>query len=132
MGKTLQLNIYLMRSTRACMVFKRNGILYRINNLTDPLVFVANLVQLNKAIDSGAEQRCYLNLYDHKGKCWVVGCTFLNNIVSLNLWLDDPDDVGFLKIRFCWDGSAADFGKAVNEMCKMVNCAKVFNVPEKG
>ncbi len=126
MSKNLQLNIYLMRSSRACMVFKRNGILYRINNLTEPLALVANLVQLSKAIDSGAEQRCFLSLFDHKEKHWVLGCTFLNGIVALDVWLNSRNAIGELYAQFNWNGIAADFAKAVNELCKMVAGANIF------
>jgi hypothetical protein len=132
MSKNLQLNIYLMRSSRACMVFKRNGILYRINNLADPLALVANLAQLSKAIDSGAEQRCFLALFDRKGKHWVLGCTFLNGIVALTVWLNSQNAIGELYVQFNWGGMAADFGMAVNELCEMVARAKIFGAHRNG
>lgn len=93
------------------MVFKRDGILYRINNLTEPLALVANLAQLSKAIDSGAEQECLLDLFDKKRKHWVLECTFFNGIVALNVWLNT--------VRFFWDGSVADFRNAVNDLCSV-------------
>jgi len=132
MSKNLQLSIYFTPAKRACMVFKRNGILYRINNLIEPLALVANLAQLSKAIGSGAEQRCFLALFDHKGKQWVLGCTFLNGMVALSVWLNSQNAIGELHIQFNWNGIAAEFGKAVNELCDMVARAKIFGTHRNG
>jgi hypothetical protein len=126
MSNNLQLNIFLKRNNHSCLVFKRNGILYRIDHLIEPLAFVANMVQLNKAIETEAEQDCYLELYNDKKKHWILECRYLNRIVALNLWLDSGSPNGYLDVRFCWDGKPDVFSTAVQHMSFMAECARIF------
>nr|WP_199082833.1 hypothetical protein [Pedobacter sp. ASV19] len=43
MSNNLRLNIYLMRKNRACLVFKKGVILFRVNRLVKALEFVAEM-----------------------------------------------------------------------------------------
>jgi len=123
MKNNLQLNLFLKPNNRTCLVFRKNEILYRIDNLLHPLPFVANMVQLKKAIDTEAEQDCCLELCNTKNKRWKLECRYLNRIVGLNLWIDTGLANGHPELKFCWDGKPGHFGAAVRDMSMMVQHA---------
>ncbi|MCD0490563.1 hypothetical protein LPB86_20150 [Pedobacter sp. MC2016-14] len=108
MNKRLQLNIYLKGRNRACLVFKRNPFLYRINNLMYALQFVANMEQLSLMIASGARQNCSFVLIDSRGKKWILYFEFEAELISLKL------NTGFV-----WSGGPVEFRQAVANLTKM-------------
>lgn len=116
MSTTLHLSMYAKRGKRASLVLKRNGLMYRVNNLLSPLAFMANMVQLAKAIESGARQDCCLHLYDHRKTHWVLDCLFQTITVCLSLWLDNGQETDRSISRFYWEGSPADFNTAVSSL----------------
>lgn len=111
------------------MVFKRNGIMYRINNLKDPLKFVGTMVQLSAAMDTGIQQHVCLDLLDKKQKHWILECRFLNGVVALNLWLDSNNLLRYSDARFCWDGSPANFKIAVSNLILHAQISRARNLP---
>lgn len=119
--KTLHLNIYLRQNNRACMVFKRDGFLYRIGNLLNALQFVAEMEWLSRTIARGEQPNFLYDLWDNHNKQWVLECSVLNGIVALNLWLRCKSPNEHLSARFCWDGEATAFRRAVRNMSLMVD-----------
>lgn len=124
----LLLNIYLKRNNRACMVFKRNGILYRINNLMQADDFILIMRRLSTATERAVMEDFYLELYDHRGKCWVLECTLLNGVVALNIWFQSKSSGEHLDIRFKWQGIAVEFRTAVRDMCVMAGVSRVLGM----
>lgn len=131
MSRNLQLNIYLKRNNHACMVFKQNGILYRINNLIEAIQFVANMKELSAAVKKGNMEDAYLALYDHRGKIWVLECTLLNGLVSLKLWFQSKSSGEHLDVRFSWDGDVAGFTLAVYHLTLMADLSRLFRIYRK-
>ena len=109
MNQKLQLNIYLKNRSRACLVFKQIPLLYRINNLKDPLNFVADMDLLSKEIKSGKRKDGSYELADYRTRKWVLSLTFENELL-------------FLKVgqHFLWTGTPAEFICAVQKMVKMI------------
>jgi len=127
----LQLNIYLKRDNRACMVFKRNGILYRINNLTQALDFVWEMKDLSKALKTGTMDDSFLELCDHKGKIWVLECVILGAKVLLNLWFQNKTELKHFDVRFSWEGSVEEFRAAVHYLAAAADVQRFFRVYRK-
>lgn len=127
----LQLNIYLKRNDRACMVFKRNGILYRINNLMKVKDFVMQMKGLAASVKMEVMTEAYLELYDHRGKCWVLECTLLNGVVGLKLWFRDERSAEHLDVRFSWDGPAVEFITAAHDLQVMAGISRFFGIYRK-
>lgn len=127
----LQLNIYLKRNDRACMVFKRNGILYRINNLMQALAFVWEMKEMSKAVHTEAMEDFYLELYDNRGKCWVLECALLNGLVALKLWFQSASSGEHLDVRFSWQGTAEEFKSAVHYLVTAVDVQRFFGTYRK-
>ncbi|HWW40875.1 hypothetical protein [Pedobacter sp.] len=132
MNNQLRLNMYLMKKNRACLVFKKDGILFRVNHLTQALQFVAEMEQLAKAIDTGAAQEWYYELVDDRAKKLVFECGFDLGVLSLCVWKPDDTSAKFLSKVFCWEGSSVEFRKAVRDLALMASCARIFNVYRKG
>nr|WP_199080694.1 hypothetical protein [Pedobacter sp. ASV19] len=132
MSNNLRLNMYLMRKNRACLVFKKDGILFRVNRLVKALEFVAEMELLAKAIDMGAGQECYYELVDDRGKKLVFECGFDLGVLSLCVRRPDGTPDKFLCKVFCWEGSSVEFRKAVQGLALMASCARTFNVYRKG
>lgn len=128
----LQLNIYLKRNNRACMVFKRNGILYRINNLTKPRDFVWQMKDLSKVVNAGTKTVVYLELYDHHHKCWVLECEMLEGKVQLAVWFQNKTELKHFDARFSWQGSTAEFMRAVDALNAAVDVQWFFGLRRKG
>ena len=126
MKNSLQLNIYLKRNNRACMVVKRNGILYRINNLTKVNEFIQAMKELSAAVKMETMEDFYLELYDHRGKCWVLECGILNGLVALKLWFQSASSGEHLDVRFSWEGIVLDLIRAVQDMEVMAGISRVF------
>jgi hypothetical protein len=132
MSKNLQLNIYLKRNNRACMVFKRNGILYRINNLTFAKEFVYNMQDLSKAVAKGEmKEDSYLELHDHRAKIWVLECTLLKGMVALKLWFQSKSSGEHLDVRFSWEGTDEEFMSAVHYLAVAADVQRIFRVYKK-
>lgn len=131
MKNNLQLNIYLKRNNRACMVFKRNGILYRINNLTKVNEFIQAMKALIASVKTETMEDFYLELYDHRGKCWVLESTLLKGIVALKLWFQSESSGEHLDVRFSWEGIALDFIRSVQDMEVMAGISRVFGIYRK-
>lgn len=127
----LQLNIYLKRNGRACMVFKRNGILYRINNLTQADDFIWIMRRLSAAVRRPEMEDFYLELHDHRGRCWVLECTLAKGIVSLKIWFQSTHSAEHLDVRFSWEGIVVEFTRAVHDMCMMVGVSRVLGMYRK-
>ena len=132
MNNQLRLNMYLMKGNRACLVFKKGGILFRVNRLVRALHFVAEMEQLARAIDTGAVQECYYELVDDRGVQLVFECGFDLEVLSLCLWRPDRRPSGLMVKVFSWVGSGNDFRKAVRGLALMATCARTFNVYRKG
>jgi len=132
MNNHLRLNIYLMKRNRACLVFKNEGILFRVNRLVRALEFVAEMELLAKAIGSGAVQECYYELVDDRGVQLVFECGFDLEVLSLCLWRPDGKPSGLMVKVFSWVGSGNDFRKAVRGLTLMAGCARMFRGYGKG
>ncbi|WP_316834755.1 hypothetical protein [Pedobacter nutrimenti] len=132
MNNQLRLNMYLMRKNRACLVFKKGGILFRVNRLVKALEFVAEMEQLAKAIAAGAVQECYYELLDDRGVQLVFECGFDLEVLSLCVWRPDGTPSGLMVKVFSWEGSSVEFRKAVRDLTLMASCARTFNVYRKG
>lgn len=132
MNNHLRLNIYLMKKNRACLVFKRGDMLFRVNRLVKALEFVAEMEQLVKAIDTGAAQECYYELVDDGGNKLVFECGFDLEVLSLCVWKSDGRRAGLMTKAFSWEGSSVEFRKAVQDLTLMASCARTFKVYRKG
>jgi hypothetical protein len=106
MKKTLHLQVHFKPNHQGSLVFKTESMAARINNLCNPLRFIGQMKQLSMAIDSGASQNCSYRLETDKGLVWELGCRFVQEMVSLELWATG----------FSWEGTAKEFGKSVNRM----------------
>ena len=132
MNNQLRLNMYLMKGNRACLVFKNEGILFRVNRLVRALEFVAEMELLAKGITAGGMQECYYELVDDRGIQLVFECGFDLEVLSLCLWRPDRRPSGLMVKVFSWVGSGNDFRKAVRGLTLMAGCARMFRGDGKG
>lgn len=109
MNKRLQLNIYFKRGNVACMVFKRNPLLYRINNLILAKQFVAEMEMLSNDILKSKDLQNSFLLRDKRGKEWKMQLDFADNLVTLSL-----------KPGFNWIGTAPEFAAAVARLVSLM------------
>jgi hypothetical protein len=109
---TLQLNIYPKHGGKACLVFKKEDLLLRINSLLDPQFFVAGMVQLDLAVRSGASQYCHYVLNATRGQSWVLAVIHELGTVSLEL-LRQARNGGKPEPVFDWAGRPDEFRSAV-------------------
>lgn len=113
------------------MVFKRNGILYRINNLTKVNDFIMQMKGLSASVKMGVMTEVYMELYDHRGKCWVLECTLLNGVVGLKIWFQSKSSGEHLDERFSWKGTAVEFVTAVHNLQVMAGVSRVLGIYRK-
>jgi len=132
MNNQLRLNIYLMKGNRACLVFKKGGILFRVNRLVRALEFVAEMELLAKGVAAGGMQEFYYELVDDRGVQLVFECGFDLEVLSLCVWRPDGRASGLMVRVFSWVGSGNDFRKAVRGLTLMAGCARMFRVYRKG
>jgi hypothetical protein len=127
---TLQLNIYPKHGGKACLVFKTEELLLRINSLLDPKFFVANMVQLDLAIRSGANQYCHYVLNATRGKSWVLAVIHELGKVSLEL-LCQARERGKPERVFNWEGRPEEFRSAVKGLDLMYQVSGMFGIYKK-
>lgn len=111
---TLQLSVYHKRG-KSCIVFKRPGILYRINNLLEPLRCIAEMVQLAKAIATGAAQNCRYVLRAARGMEWILEVMHADGLMKLNL-LQLIDELPDTRLVFAWSGRDIRFIEAAAKL----------------
>jgi hypothetical protein len=81
----------------------------KILNVLEPLYFVGWIKQLSIAIGTGAEQRCDYKLRCADGTERVLKCSFAREVVALKICFKQ-------QLRLSWEGSARDFGSAIDRM----------------
>jgi hypothetical protein len=108
---TLQLSVYHKKGKKSCFVFKRPGLLYRINHLLEPLRFIAEMVQLAKAIATGAAQNCRYVLTAGREVEWILEVMCKDGLMKLNL-LQLIDELPDTRLVFAWNGRDAEFIEA--------------------
>ncbi len=128
MSKRFQLNIYFKRNNRACMVFKRNGILYRINNLTEAKAFVQEMKDISDSVGVGAEVNSYLELKDHRARTWVLECVLEGYLMSVQLWFQSKSSGEHLDVRFSWKGAKEEFLTVVHALSIAANEDRVYRL----
>ncbi|MES2455600.1 MAG: hypothetical protein V4594_08675 [Bacteroidota bacterium] len=107
---TLQLSVY-RKNGKTSMVFKKPGILYRVNNLLEPLRFIGEMVQLAKAIATGAAQNCRYVLRAARGMEWILEVVHTNGLMELRL-LQLIDELPDTRLVFAWTGRDVGFIEA--------------------
>lgn len=112
---TLQLNIYLKYGKNASLVFKKEGMLCRINNLINSKVLVANMAQLDRAIQTGARQHCHEVLNGTRNRKWLLHVAHNAGVVVLEVSKYLADDS--VEQVFNWTDGAEDFRHAVRGLC---------------
>jgi hypothetical protein len=127
---TLQLNIYLKHGNKACLAFKKEGVLYRINNLLDSKFFVGNMAQLERAIRTGASQYCHYVLNGTRSGRWILTVTHELGMVSLEL-LRQPVKEDVHELVFSWSGDADDFCGAARGLAIMSQLGHMCGIYRK-
>jgi hypothetical protein len=130
MNNRFYMNIYLKRNNRACTVFKRNGILYRINNLTQAKEFVQGMKEISESGAEGAEKNYGLTLNDHRGKMWVLECRHEGYMVSVYLWYQKSFG-DHMDVRFSWKGTREEFMTAVHFLSVAADQNRIYQLYKK-
>ena len=115
-------NIHMMGGNRATIIFKCDDNPFRIDRLCNALQFVATMEQLRRAIATGAKQNCYHLLTNEPGHEWILECRCANGLVALELWFQSSGFRDTLETKFIWEGSVAEFDKAV---CRLTDILEI-------
>jgi hypothetical protein len=108
---TLQLSVYNKKGKKSSFVFKKPGLLYRINHLQEPLRFIAEMVQLARAIATGAAQNCRYVLTASREMQWILEVLHKDGLLNLNL-LQLIAELPDTRLVFAWSGRDAEFIEA--------------------
>ena len=117
---SLNLTIYLKNNKTACMRFKCEDSFFRINHLSDPLIFAASLGELSSLAGKGVYLRNCLELCDKKRNEWSLSYDFSDMQASLALWFKSSDR-RHQAPKFTWNGTVPIFRGAVAGMLRMLD-----------
>ena len=117
---SLVLHLNLMEWNRGYLVFK-NGenakASARIKGFYNALEFIAEFVQLQKAIETGAGQNGHFVFSNQdENKNWLLHYHFVQGVVNLVLMLQNLNVDRIFRHVFLWEGSDREFSAGVNRM----------------
>lgn len=104
-------DIYRKKDNRACVVFRKNRVLYRINNIEGCSRLVADL---QASADQGGKARV-IELRSIRNRRWVVEIVFAleeRDRAVVLVWELMQDGVAL--VRFSWRGTAEELKVAFN------------------
>ena len=112
--KKLQISVFARAKGTANVVFKSDGLEFRIAGLLEGMRLVGCLEQLRLAMNAGGGTESWFELEDVQGDTWLLEVWYLNGVVAINLWAKYEGDGTFT--AFSWDGSVGEFDLAVRRL----------------
>ncbi|WP_285058417.1 hypothetical protein [Pedobacter ginsengisoli] len=120
--KKLQISVFVRAKGTANVVFKSDGMEFRIERMLEGMRLVACLEQLRLAINADGGKESWFELEDLQGDVWLLEIWCLNGVVAINVWAKYEGDGTFT--AFSWDGGMAEFDRAIRRLVSFECCGQ--------